>query len=57
MTEPTVTSRRAGILVPLFSIPSSVSWGIGEIGDLPYMARWCRAAAGERSAENGESES
>lgn len=44
MTEPTPASRGAGILVPLFSLPSSASWGIGEIGDLPHMARWCRAA-------------
>src|SRR5687767_12540430 len=33
-------ARRAGILVPLFSIPSSRSWGIGEIGDIEPMARW-----------------
>ena len=37
-------SRRAGILVPLFSIPSSHSWGIGEIGDIPVFAGWLRAA-------------
>ncbi len=36
--------RRAGILVPLFSIPSSQSWGIGEIGDIPMLAAWLRAA-------------
>src|SRR5688572_4154226 len=36
--------RRAGILVPLFSIPSSNSWGIGEIGDIPVFAKWLRAA-------------
>src|SRR5688572_5501344 len=36
--------RRAGILVPLFSIPSSHSWGIGEIGDIPVFAEWLRAA-------------
>src|SRR5688572_20941765 len=33
-------SRRAGILVPLFSIPSTTSWGIGEIGDIEPMTRW-----------------
>lgn len=33
-------SRRAGILVPLFSIPSSRSWGIGEIGDVAAIADW-----------------
>jgi 4-alpha-glucanotransferase len=37
-------ARRAGILVPLFSIPSSDSWGIGEIGDIPLLAAWLRAA-------------
>src|SRR5687767_1182813 len=36
--------RRAGILVPLFSVPSSQSWGIGEIGDIPVLAEWLRAA-------------
>jgi 4-alpha-glucanotransferase len=37
-------SRRAGALIPLFSIPSSRSWGIGEIGDIEAMARWLAAA-------------
>ena len=32
--------RHAGLLVPLFSIPSRSSWGIGEIGDLPRLAAW-----------------
>lgn len=32
--------RRAGILVPLFSIPSSRSWGIGEISDIASIAPW-----------------
>jgi 4-alpha-glucanotransferase len=32
--------RHAGSLVPLFSIPSRGSWGIGEIPDLPRFARW-----------------
>ena len=39
--------RRAGILVPLFSMPSARSWGIGEIGDLERMTAWL-AAAGQR---------
>lgn len=38
--RPQLASRRAGILVPLFSIPSSRSWGIGEIGDLGALAAW-----------------
>ena len=37
-------SRRAGISVPLFSLRSTRSWGIGEIGDIPHMAAWLRAA-------------
>jgi 4-alpha-glucanotransferase len=43
MTPPPPGSRRAGILVPLFSIPSTRSWGIGEIGDIEPTARWLRA--------------
>ena len=39
-----MTARRAGILVPLFSIASSRSWGIGEIGDIVDMARWLQSA-------------
>ena len=37
-------TRRAGILVPLFSIPSARSWGIGEIADVEPMCRWLEAA-------------
>jgi 4-alpha-glucanotransferase len=37
-------SRRAGALIPLFSIPSSRSWGIGEIGDIEAMVRWLDGA-------------
>jgi 4-alpha-glucanotransferase len=40
MTRPLAGPRRAGILVPLFSIPSTTSWGIGEIGDIEPMTRW-----------------
>jgi 4-alpha-glucanotransferase len=36
--------RHAGVLVPLFSIPSRGSWGVGEIADLPQFARWLAAA-------------
>jgi 4-alpha-glucanotransferase len=32
--------RHAGLLVPLFSIPSRSSWGIGEIADLPQLGEW-----------------
>jgi 4-alpha-glucanotransferase len=36
--------RRAGIGVPLFSLRSSRSWGIGEIGDIPPAVDWLRLA-------------
>ena len=39
-----VSSRQCGIGVPLFSIPSSASWGIGEFADLPAFGGWCQAA-------------
>jgi 4-alpha-glucanotransferase len=39
-----VKRRRSGILVPLFSIASSTSWGIGEFLDLPKFAKWLQAA-------------
>src|SRR4051812_3309978 len=44
MTPTRSGSRRAGVLIPLFSIPSSRSWGIGEIGDIEAIARWLEAA-------------
>src|SRR5689334_22473702 len=44
MSRPLSTSRIAGLLVPLFSMPSSRSWGIGEIGDIVPMAAWLRSA-------------
>lgn len=37
-------TRRAGILLPLFSTISSRSWGIGDIADLGEIAPWLRAA-------------
>src|ERR671937_914054 len=44
MTPPRPGTRRAGALIPLFSIPSSRSWGVGEIGDIAAIARWLDAA-------------
>ncbi len=41
---PLAPGRHAGLLVPLFSIPSRASWGIGEIGDIPAFASWLREA-------------
>jgi len=40
----TVMGRHAGLLVPLFSCPSTRSWGIGEFSDLPVVATWMRDA-------------
>jgi 4-alpha-glucanotransferase len=37
-------ARHAGLLVPLFSFPSSRSWGIGEIADIPILAAWLHRA-------------
>ena len=39
--------RRAGLLIPLFSCPSTASWGIGEIGDIEPVTAWL-AGAGQR---------
>jgi 4-alpha-glucanotransferase len=36
--------RHAGLLVPLFSIPSRRGWGAGEISDLPRFAQWLERA-------------
>src|SRR5262245_19651029 len=36
--------RRAGILLPLFSLRSARDWGIGDLGDLPGFCRWMAAA-------------
>jgi 4-alpha-glucanotransferase len=38
------TGRHAGLLVPLFSIPSRASWGIGEIPDIVRIGCWMREA-------------
>jgi 4-alpha-glucanotransferase len=37
-------TRHAGVLIPLFSIPSRESWGIGEIPDLARFASWLDSA-------------
>ncbi len=42
--------RRAGLVAPLFSCPSSRSWGIGEIPDLPALTAWM-AGAGLRALQ------
>ena len=42
--ERVVTKRASGVLVPLFSLRSSNSWGVGEFPDLPAFAGWAQAA-------------
>jgi 4-alpha-glucanotransferase len=42
MADTSPPRRAAGALVPLFSISSTRSWGIGEIADLPALAAWAR---------------
>jgi 4-alpha-glucanotransferase len=44
VADASAARRRAGVLVPLFSIASSKSWGIGEIADLPALAAWAESA-------------
>src|SRR5471030_1952392 len=39
--------RRAGLLIPLCSFPSTISWGIGDIGDLAGVTAWL-AGAGQK---------
>jgi 4-alpha-glucanotransferase len=36
--------RHAGVMIPLFSLVSRDSWGVGEIPDLVPAARWAAAA-------------
>ncbi len=36
--------RRAGVVIPLFSIRSKSGWGVGEIGDLAAFAGWAAGA-------------
>jgi 4-alpha-glucanotransferase len=36
--------RRAGVVLPLFSIRTRRDWGIGQITDLPACAAWLRRA-------------
>ena len=43
----TTSGRRSGLLIPLFSAPSSGSWGIGDIGDIAPLSAWL-AGAGQR---------
>src|SRR5262252_2957240 len=39
-TSTSGSRRRAGVGIPLFSFPSTSSWGIGDIGDIAPMSAW-----------------
>ncbi|MFN2447436.1 MAG: 4-alpha-glucanotransferase [Vicinamibacterales bacterium] len=39
-----IGGRRSGVLLPLFSMRSAQSWGIGEFADLAGVARWLALA-------------
>ena len=36
--------RRAGVMVPLFSLRGGDAWGVGEYPDLPRFAAWAKRA-------------
>ncbi len=38
------SSRKVGVTIPLFSLRTRSSWGIGEIPDLPACAAWIKTA-------------
>ena len=41
-------TRHAGVMIPLFSAPSSASWGTGELPDLVPLAAWLSSAGFNR---------
>jgi len=44
MSDSARRGRRAGLLIPLFSFPSTRSWGIGDIADVVPMTAWLAGA-------------
>jgi isoamylase len=44
LAPPPARSRRAGVLIPLFSLKSEKGWGVGDIADLPRFAEWAAHA-------------
>jgi 4-alpha-glucanotransferase len=42
--------RRAGVMLPLFSLRSARDWGVGEISDLGRLASWL-SGAGQRMVQ------
>lgn len=43
-----MTTRHAGVNVPLFSLRSQQGWGIGELADLPTLTDWMAGARFDR---------
>ena len=41
---PRPRQRRAGVLIPLFSVRTQKGWGLGEIPDVAALARWAALA-------------
>ena len=41
---PKSRQRRAGVLIPLFSVRTTTGWGLGEIPDVAAMATWAAEA-------------
>lgn len=44
MPQTIATSRSAGVLLPLSSLRSAPSWGVGELPDLALLAPWLQKA-------------
>lgn len=40
---PNNTWRAAGVSIPVFSLRSEKSWGIGEFSDIPLLANWAQS--------------
>jgi 4-alpha-glucanotransferase len=45
-----MTVRRSGLLLPLFSCPTTSSWGIGDVGSVRAVTGWL-AGAGQRALQ------
>ena len=43
-SRPRPRRRRAGVLIPLFSVRTKAGWGLGEIPDVVAMATWAAQA-------------
>lgn len=43
MPELNLTKKRAGVLIPLFTVHSKNSFGIGDLGDLKLIINWAKS--------------